>query len=521
MIEKIIHLTVPKKLTPIQAQTIERARALHPAWEVKVWQDPMLPDGYPLEKYWPIANSGAQLSDLLRLDVVYKWGGVYIDGDMRLLKPLDELVNRFDCFIASHDGTVLTNAIFGARKAHPSIQTLIEELLSNEPDWSLPPDRTTGPTFFSRIVRWDKRVTVLPRETFYSYGPNEKHSRKNHRHSYGEHLWEHSWKEQFPPNRSVSWKSRVKQSIKPVIINAFRIWHRIESLDREASEQQLYSQQPKYYATSDEFVVRTVHGFDIVVDGSDTSITPKLIFGGRYEPPEENFIKRILCGGDLTIDVGSNVGSFCMLAAQRVGSFGRVFAYEPNPATVKLLSKSVAMNRMHDRIVIRPAAVGEIDGNVRLALRPNGLNGAPVGNDKIINSTFSETVSALGTDSLTAIDVPGVTLDLEFPVDLPIRLLRIGAEEHEISVLRGARRLLEHQCIDFIMIKALKEAAGSRWNELLIELKRLTESNYIACTLAPDGSLAERKSLTLALDRLGLENRNIVLKARDQHIFEG
>ena len=76
----------------------------------------MQPDGYPLERYWPKANSGAQLSDLLRLDVLYKWGGVYLDGDMRLLKPLDELAERFDFFIASHDGMVPINALIGATK---------------------------------------------------------------------------------------------------------------------------------------------------------------------------------------------------------------------------------------------------------------------------------------------------------------------------------------------------------------------------------------------------------------------
>ena len=39
--EKILHFTVPKKLTPVQAHTIERARELHPGWDIKVWQDPV------------------------------------------------------------------------------------------------------------------------------------------------------------------------------------------------------------------------------------------------------------------------------------------------------------------------------------------------------------------------------------------------------------------------------------------------------------------------------------------------
>lgn len=512
--ERIIHFTVPEKLTSVQAQTIERARELHPTWEIKVWQDPMRPDGYPLEKYWPKANSGAQLSDLLRLDVLYKWGGVYVDSDLLLLKPLDDLIDKFAFFIASHDGEVLINALFGAQKAHPAIQALIEDLLSNEPDWSLAPDVTTGPDIFARILKWDRTVTVLPRETFYSYGPTETHSRKNHRHSYGEHLWEYSWKElarpSATPTRLFRWKSTAKRLMKPALITSFRIWHRIKSLDREA--------QPKFYAASGEIVVNTVRGFNIVVDGTDTSVTPEIIFNGYYELRDENFIKRILHGGDWAIDVGSNVGSFCILAAQIVGSFGRVFAYEANPTTLKLLSKSVVMNWMHDRVVMRPVAVGEIDESARLAFTPERLRDGQVGHDEIINSTLSETVKILGADNLTVIDVPCVTLDQEFPIDLPIKLLKIDAKGYEGAVLKGARRLLERRCIDFILIEVFRDVAGSRRSELLTQLNWLTESNYVACTLATDGSLIEHKSVNVALAKL--EGRNIVLMARDQYTFQ-
>lgn len=332
--EKIIHFTVPAKLTAIHAKIIERARELHPAWEIKVWQDPVRPDGYPLEKYWPKVNSGAQLSDLMRLDVLHRWGGVYVDSDMRLLKPLDDLADRFGFFVASHDGMVPINALIGAQRGHPAIQALVEELLANEPDWSLPPDRTTGPDIFVRILRWNKHVTVLPRETFYSYGPDETHARKNHRHSYGEHLWEYSWKEKdyalAMQTRSVGWRSAAKRFAKPGLVAGFRIWRRIKSLDPSTSERSIYLERPKFYTASGEIAVNTVHGFNIIVDGNDTSRTPRAVFGDYYELRDELFGKKILRGGDWVLDVGANNGSFCILAAQSVGSFGRVFAYEPN-----------------------------------------------------------------------------------------------------------------------------------------------------------------------------------------------
>jgi len=43
----------------------------------------------------------------------------------------------------------------------------------------------------------------------------------------------------------------------------------------------------------------------------------------------------------------------------------------------------------------------------------------------------------------------------------------------------------------------------------------LTESNYVACTLANDGSLVEHNGVTVALDKS--ESRHLVLVARDQY----
>ena len=490
--EKIIHFTVPKTITSIQTETIERARALHPKWEIKVWQDPVRSDGYLLDRYWPKTNSGAQLADLIRLDVMYKWGGVYVDGDMRLLKPLDALVENYDVFFASAFGDNLEGALIGARKAHPVIRTLIDDLLLNEPDWGLPPDRTTGPDFFARITRWNADVTILPRETFYSYRPDETHSRKTHRHSYGEHLWEVSWKglNEEPRTRPVGWRSTVKRLLRPIISTGFRSWHQVKALDRWAPDKSIFAQRPRSYPASGEIVVKTVHGFNIIVDGGDTDRTPEIIFGDDVELRDEMAVKDILRGGDWVVDVGSKAGSFCILAAQRVGSFGRVFAYQHDPTIVNLIVRSSVMNRMHDRVIVRPLEVERLEQ---------------------------------ADESIPKVRCPD--LDHEFPVDLPIKLLKIDVESDAPVVLKGARRLLERRCIDFVHIGVLYEAPiGSRWrrelggsrlNELLTQLNCLMDIGYGVSTISPDGLLIEHENVPAALDRL--EGRSIILRAREQY----
>jgi inositol phosphorylceramide mannosyltransferase catalytic subunit len=491
--EKIIHFTFPKTITSTQTEIIERARALHPTWEIKIWQDPIHSDGYLLERYWPKANSGAQLADLIRLDVIYKWGGVYVDGDMRLLKPLDALVENYDVFLASAFGENLEGALIGARKAHPVIRTLIDDLLLNEPDWSLSPEKTTGPDLFARIARWNTDVTILPRETFYSYRPDETHSRKTHRHSYGEHLWEVSWKEliEKPPKRLIDWRSIVKRLLRPPIMTGFHAWHRMKALDRWAPEKS----RPRSYSAKGEIVVRTVHGFNVIVDGRDSDRTSSIVFGDEAELRDEIAVKDILRGGDWVIEVGPRAGSFCMLAAQRVKAFGRVFVYQCDPTISNMITRSSVMNRMNDRVILRAVTIGR-----------------------------SEEDHATDQDRQNSTSkVNFVDLDQEFPIDLPIKLLKIDVESSTVAVLKGTRRLLERRCIDFVQIRVLKET-GVRWrrqlggtflSELLEQLNCLIKAGYSVCTVSKDGLLIEHKNVTAALDRL--QGRSIILRARDQY----
>jgi FkbM family methyltransferase len=521
--EKIIHFTVrdPNKLDPVQADVVERARKLHPAWGIKLWPDAPQGESFLLEKYWPKVNSGAQFADLLRLDVLYRFGGVYVDSDLRLFKPLDELVQRFDFFIASEDGYNLTNALIGARKDSPLLRHLIDELNTGEPDWSLPPHRTTGPHFFSRQLKWRKEeVTVLPRESFYSYGPGFEGQKRNHRHAYGEHLWAYSWRDAAPVPRSrnnlfsqtTSYAKRIgKKHLKKAVMVGFQVWHRLQSLDPVHPPHQSRTQS---YQCSGELVVHTIHDFRIVVDGNDLSVTPELVFNGFYELAEENFVKNVVRGGDWVIDVGANVGSFSLLAAGHVGPLGRVFSFEPNPRPASLMAKSLVMNWAHDRVVQRPVAVGDSRGVVELTFVSERLGDGQVGQREVTRSTFAQSVKTLGRDCANVVQVPCVRLDDEFPIDLPIKVLKIEVEGYEGRVLAGAGRLLQRRCVDFILMELLEEVAGSRWHATLKQVNNVIEHGYAVCTLTKEGKLVEQKDLAAAIRS---EQRNIVLAAREQY----
>jgi FkbM family methyltransferase len=515
-IEQIIHFSVPAETNAIQEEVIERARELHPTWEVKVWRDPIKADGFLLEKYWRKVKTGAGLADLIRLDVLFRFGGVYVDSDIKLIRPLDVLAQHYDCFIASEDGVNLTNALVGARKQSPAIYRIIDYLNKNEPDWDLPPNIATGPVLFAAQLKWSHEITVLPRETFYSYSYTTTLDKDKlvHRHSYGEHLWHHSWKMADPkpsmpkPQTRIRLRNVAKERTREIIAGGFHVLNRLQRLNPAPKPF-----GPLSYPCSDELIVQTVHGFRMVVDGRDLSVTPDLVIEGSYEPSGENFVKSILRGGDWAIDVGANVGLFSLLAGQCVGPFGRVFSYEPNPRPAGLMAKSLVMNWMHERVVPRRVAVGNEPGTTTLTFLPEVLGGSQVTRPDLTRSAFQESIKAMGEERAQIVAVPCVRLDDEFPIDLPIRLLKIDVEGYEARVLAGADRLLKQRCIDYVMIELLEEVAGSMWADTLAQVKRVISYGYSVCLPNLQGRLIE---YDLA-DVLRTGHRNIVLVAQEQY----
>lgn len=66
--------------------------------------------------------------------------------------------------------------------------------------------------------------------------------------------------------------------------------------------------------------------------------------------------------GDHVVDIGANIGAFAVLAGSKVGPRGRVFAYEPDPATCERLRANVKLNGFESIVVVENCAVGAAAG---------------------------------------------------------------------------------------------------------------------------------------------------------------
>lgn len=127
LIPKIIHIvwigsTIPKKYLN-NIYTFER---LNPKWEVRFWNDEKIKkETFLNQDIIDLMPTYAAKVDIIRLELIYKYGGIYSDCDSICLKPLDKLVNNKTCFAMSHKNGIAANGTIGAIKNHKAFKRLV------------------------------------------------------------------------------------------------------------------------------------------------------------------------------------------------------------------------------------------------------------------------------------------------------------------------------------------------------------------------------------------------------------
>lgn len=113
----------------------------------------------------------------------------------------------------------------------------------------------------------------------------------------------------------------------------------------------------------------------MILDADDEGICRTLLAYGVHEHLSTEAFKRELRrlsaeldGPATALEVGANVGYFCLLEADILGDSARIYAVEPAPANVQLLRGNVALNGYEDVVTIERCAFGRRTEPVELEL---------------------------------------------------------------------------------------------------------------------------------------------------------
>ncbi len=130
MIPKKIHYCWfgGKPLNKLSKKCIESWKKFCPDYEIIQWNEKNY--NVAKNKYMHQAYENqkfAFVSDYARLDIIYNEGGIYLDTDVEIIKPIDDLI-ALDAFagIEAHSQYVAVGLGFGAKKGNLLIKQLLD-----------------------------------------------------------------------------------------------------------------------------------------------------------------------------------------------------------------------------------------------------------------------------------------------------------------------------------------------------------------------------------------------------------
>lgn len=151
-IPKIIHYIWlgGKPIPERDKQFIDNWKKLHPDFEFKLWNESnfnmnaceYVKDAYANKKW-------SFISDYIRAYVLYHEGGIYIDTDVELIKPFDDLL-KYDFFTSFENMVILNPAITGSTKGNKLVGELLEHF--NHKKYYTDKKRKKVDTFIMPIV---------------------------------------------------------------------------------------------------------------------------------------------------------------------------------------------------------------------------------------------------------------------------------------------------------------------------------------------------------------------------------
>lgn len=203
-----------------------------------------------------------------------------------------------------------------------------------------------------------------------------------------------------------------------------------------------------------------------------------MVFNGKFEERERRFVEGFLVPGMTVLDIGAHHGFYTLLASFKVGSTGRVIAFEPSPRERKKLHWHLRLNRCKN-VQVENSALGSYNGEAQLFL----VSGRETGCNSLRKPNVNEPVHP--------VRVPVMRLDnyLQRHGIEQVDFVKMDVEGAELEVLEGAMQLLERRPRPVWMVE-VQDIRTEPWGYRAVEIMHFLERfGYRWFIPSGDGSL--------------------------------
>lgn len=165
------------------------------------------------------------------------------------------------------------------------------------------------------------------------------------------------------------------------------------------------------------------------------------IYCGLHEHADMAFVLHALRPDDLFLDIGSNIGSYTILASKVCGA--RTIAFEPDPGTAAALRRNIAANGIEGLVTVEQTALGDEEGTISFTVGKDAMNHVATAQDTVVQTVGVCRLDSLGPFSPTVI--------------------KMDAEGFEDQIVRGATQTFAAPSL----LAVLTEKSGGEVSEFL------------------------------------------------------
>jgi hypothetical protein len=130
-VARTVHIVWLGSAVPAEVEHLRDDIARHsPDVEVRIWTDDDL-TGLQNHAHFLEERRMPAKADLARIEILLEHGGLYLDADFRVHRPLGSVFDAIDAHglvVARQSPTVYNNAFIGARRGHPVLAALVRDI---------------------------------------------------------------------------------------------------------------------------------------------------------------------------------------------------------------------------------------------------------------------------------------------------------------------------------------------------------------------------------------------------------
>lgn len=124
---------------------------LHPGWELRLWTEDSIPDDVPRREVYETLRNPSERSDILRYELLDRYGGLYLDCDLECTRSIEPLLEGADFVVAAQASGGADVALVAAAAGHPLLPRALRGLRPRESYGPTVGDGT-GAAFLDRVL---------------------------------------------------------------------------------------------------------------------------------------------------------------------------------------------------------------------------------------------------------------------------------------------------------------------------------------------------------------------------------